>query len=343
MVVIGIKPRAVVVDLRGVLANKNFELYSAEKKLFYKTRIRSFVEDDSLWERNKQNINLKHVYKMAHVEQASRIANKTILKKEPILDNTNETDEMQEGLQRYILFTIDHNPQDRATGLFLESMQIWGYTQDHLKTPVYPDVLPFFKRLKELGIPIILTGASDKTVERIMRSTTSGNLYDYFYYEKHDDPKDNKIGHTQIDYKQSEKAFTKFNLLENKMTLFITHSSVSANKALNIGISVIIVVREDYDPGWKKRVHEAGSGVHTVGSLPIIPVNDQIGHDSDPPEGPDESEYNNPDAADLMLHPVSSKITADDCKKFVIVTSLSDIQFGQKTQKQVVRTKSKPK
>lgn len=160
MVVIPQKPQAIVVDLRGVLANKNFELYSAEKKFFYKLKIRSFVEDESLWERNKQNINLKHVWKMARVEQAARIANKTILAKEPILENANDVEDMQEGLKNYILFTLEHNPQDRATGLFLEQMQMWGYEQHHLKTPVYPDVLPFFERLKELKIPILLTGAS---------------------------------------------------------------------------------------------------------------------------------------------------------------------------------------
>lgn len=334
---IPVRPRAVVVDLRGVLANKNFELYSSEKKSFYKSKIANFVSDDSLWEKNKHNINLKHVYKMARVEQAARIANKSILKKEPILDNTGETEEMQEALRHYILFTIDHNPQDRATGLFLEQMQIWGYSQRILRTPVYPDVEPFFKRLKELRIPIILTGASDKTFEQIMRSTTSGNLYDYFVIDN------GNTGHTQIDFKRNDKAFTKFNELENKQTLYVTHSSVNANKALNIGISVIIVVRDDYDPNWKKRVKNTGSGIHASGSLPIIPVHEQIGHDSDPPEGHDESEYSDADD-ELMLHPVSSKITADDCKKFVVVSTLSEIQFAlPKPRHPAVRTTSKTK
>lgn len=317
------RPRAVILDLRGVIANKNFDLYSDAKKSFYKANLRSFLEDDrDMWLSSKARVNLKHVYKMARSEQTARISAKTISEQEPILvplNSTDDLDEAQEALRLYINWTLEHNPRDRATGLFLEQMQVWGYHQKLLQTPVYPDVLPFLKSTKDAGVAILMTGASDRAFDMVMINTTAGDLRKYFTSEG------TKNGHVQINFSRKDKSFAKFDLLENKQSLLITHSHVIANKAYNSNMRVLMIVRPDIDPNWQKRISETSSKVHTVGSLPIIPVSDQIGHDSDPLETHDDSDRDSDD--ELKLHAVKSKITADDVKNFTVVKSLAEVQF----------------
>lgn len=315
------RPRAVILDLRGVIANKNFDLYSTAKKSFYKANLRTFLEDDDMWQKSKTSVNLQHVYKMARSEQTARISAKTIPKQEPTLvaPSSDDLEDMQEALRLYITYTLEHNPRDRATGLFLEQMQVWGYHQNLLQTPVYPDVLPFLKNMKETGIFTLMTGASDKTFDMVMKNTTAGDLRSFFVAEG------TKNGHVQINFSRKDKSFPKFDLLENKQSLLITHSHVTANKAYNSNMRVLMIVRPDIDPNWQKRISETSSKVHTVGSLPIIAVSDQIGHDSDPPEMHDDSETDSDD--DLKLHTVKSNITADDVKNFTVVKSLAEVQF----------------
>lgn len=321
------RPRAIILDLRGVIANKDFDLYSTAKKNFYKANLHTFVDDEDMWKKSKTNVNLQHVYKMARAEQTARISAKTIAKQEPILvmQSHDDLEDMQESLRHYIAYNLEHNPRDRATGLFLEQMQIWGYQQKSLLTPVYPDVLPFLKRMKDTGVPVLLTGASDRTFDYVMKNTTSGDLSPYFVTIGELDKKQN--GHVLINFTRKDRSFgPKFDLLDNKTALLVTHSHVTANKAHACNIPVLMIVRPDIDPNWQKRITETGSKVHKTGSEPIIAVADQIGYNSDPPEMHDDSESDSDD--ELKLHTVKSNITADDVKNFTVIKSLTEVLFN---------------
>lgn len=164
-------------------------------------------------------------------------------------------------------------------------MQSWAYSRGALKTPVYEDVPIIIKKWRDEEIEVLLNLASENTFERIVSSTSRGNLRGFF------------SGHAHPDYtKKGIEVFEKCKLVSPirnlKHVLLITHSAKEAASASESGIPTILIIRPDLDPDFDERMSgekrsfkgqvngrkgskdgiNAGSGIQSFQTAPIAKV-----------------------------------------------------------------------
>ena len=147
------RPQLIILDIKGVIATKEFEQYSEKKKKFFHEKINEFVSDPSQWKKSREHRldgQLSVIYRMARTFQSRR----ALKEGEPLLPKDKE--EQPEAFMKYVLYCIEKNPKDFATFLFLNKMTYWGYKKEILKTPLYEDVIPALRLWKQGSVPIYL-------------------------------------------------------------------------------------------------------------------------------------------------------------------------------------------
>ena len=321
------RPSAIILDLKGVIVTKEFEIYSASKKRFYHERISEFLSEESQWKKDnrgsKTDGQLKNIYRLAQTEQSRR----TLKEGEPMFPRKTSQEDRENSLRQYILFCMEKNTSDVATKIFLERLQFWGYRHGYLKTPIYQEVMITLREWKVVKkIPVYLNLSSQVVFEKVTSQTDHGNLRPWF------------TGHLKLEWKPLISPLEKLQIRDPKTVLFVTHSATEANVASTAGLDVVMIVRPDIDPDWKERIKRGQEDdlVTTSGTGPImvatheglIPVemgipDEREDLDSETNQGLQDFKSDHVDA----LFTVNSVITVQETKKFPVIESLQHLKF----------------
>jgi methionine salvage enolase-phosphatase E1 len=336
MVVTKNRPNAIILDVEGVVFTKEFEMLSETKKKFYRSKINSFINNPSHWEKSKDGPStdglLKLVYRSARNAQHIR----SLKEGEPTLPKHPSRDEMQNALKRYILFCLQNNSMDGPSITFLEMMQYWGYKNSLIKTPVYPDVFSTLREwTSDKKIMTYLNMGSNRNFERLTYQTDKGNLRQFFTGKiggRH-------VGHFKLGWNSDVDPIADLGIKDKKSVLFITHSAKEARAALKVGLDVVMIARSDIDPDWKARIQrmqeDNSDDISSTGTGPImIQTNEGLApedmitsecpeFDKKETEGLREIKEETVDS----LFTVNSIITLQDTKIFPVIESLKDLQF----------------
>lgn len=129
MVVIVKKPKAIVMDLTGVMATKAFMSYSNESKTFMRTNIGTYIED--CWGSKNLRMDVNYL-RQAQAEEVKAGKNSPALK-----SMRDPADEQAQSVITYVLWSLDSEPEGlpSSLALFHLHMSEWGYQKGLLSTP----------------------------------------------------------------------------------------------------------------------------------------------------------------------------------------------------------------
>ncbi|KAG9511341.1 Enolase-phosphatase E1 [Fragariocoptes setiger] len=324
------QPKAIVLDLLGVLVSRSFMTTSREFKEFFYNNIVDYLNDN--WKQKQLRIMINFFRcSQANVPDEYKLAER---------DDSRE--EQVKQAKRHIIWKHKNDPNNSALSLFMLAITEWGYKNKLLVTTVYDDVPAALKAWRELKIPIYVGVGSADFLVMVLTNTNHGNLLPYF------------VGHMNImDFdgtranKDFRKLITILNIAPDKI-LYLTRFRQDCRKALEAGLQSAIVLRPDFDvhnvmPLLRRKrgqlgqvVDAAASRFEPDGTAAQSPPNKAGRQINDPNNGPEiKRELVEKisaislidDQADDHASTQSSAIGEIDINKYHIILSLTELAF----------------
>lgn len=241
------KPKAIVLELTGALATREFMSYSDQRKSHVKKNIGLYFTE--CYPRNKE---LRLDINFFKLLEANEIREQTFNESCPKINDGTKKLPMPDVAINHILWRLDHDLNSSALTLFILHYNEWAYKKNLFITPVYEEIKTVLEYWKSLNINVYVDVASANFVNMILESTTQGNLIPYF------------SGHMNLlRLDAQQKPVRDFHLLPTMLQLdasdilFFTRFPDDARSASEIGINTYLLVREDFHPNFKNLIKKA--------------------------------------------------------------------------------------
>lgn len=241
------KPKAIVLELTGALATREFMSYSDQRKSHVRKNIGLYFTE--CYPRNKE---LRLDINFFKLLEANEMREQTFNESCPKINDGTKKLPMPDVAINHILWRLDHDQNSSALTLFILHYNEWAYKKNLFITPVYEEIKTVLECWKGLNINVYVDVASANFVNMILESTTQGNLIPYF------------SGHMNLlRLDAQQKPVRDFHLLPTMLQLdaadilFFTRFPDDARSASEIGINTYLLVREDFHPNFKNLIKKA--------------------------------------------------------------------------------------
>lgn len=241
------KPKAIVLELTGALATREFMSYSDQRKSHVRKNIGLYFTE--CYPRNKE---LRLDINFFKLLEANEVREQTLNEACPKINDGTKKLPMPDVAINHILWRLDNDQNSSALTLFLLHYNEWAYRKNLFITPVYEEIKTVLEYWKSLNINVYVDVASANFVNMILESTTQGNLIPYF------------SGHMNLlRLDAQQRPVRDFHLLPTMLQLdaadilFFTRFPDDARSAGEIGISTYLLVREDFHPNFKTLIKKA--------------------------------------------------------------------------------------
>lgn len=240
------KPKAIVLELTGALATREFMAYSEQRRNHVKKNITIYFAE--CYPRNKE---LRLDINFFKLQESNEIKEHTFNEACPKINDGTKKLPMPDVAINHILWRLDHDFSSSALTLFLLHYNEWAYKKNLFITPVYEETKNVLEHWKSLNIAVYVDVASANFVNMILESTTQGNLIPYF------------SGHMNLIQFDGQKSIRNFHLLPTMLqldaadVLFITRFPDDARSATALGINTFLLIREDFHPDFKGLIKKA--------------------------------------------------------------------------------------
>lgn len=229
------KPVAVIIDIPGIIARKEFAGYSNESKQFVKNNMARYL---TVMTTKKQRRKIKTIFRYMKTLQQTGLA-----KEGPKLPATRvNMDQRNEAIMQWITYRLDNDLIDPATSLFQVYVMEWGYQNHTLKTAIYKEVPDVLLKWNKMNIRIYVANGSANFVNMVLKKTTSGDLTGLITGNI------NLVSFNQNKYDLNfSTAVNCIGIKEDKL-LFLTRLPADAYAAKTKKVKCVLVVRKDFDP-----------------------------------------------------------------------------------------------
>lgn len=225
------KTKAILFSFHGVLSPTNWE---EECILPYiKANLANYLQEN--W--NKDNITeIVNNLRQESFDEHFVLENQD----SPVISDEDPNDSEDVYLKKTVndfIWLLDHK-KDNNESLRLEKL-VWieGYDRGNIKTPVFKDVLPSLKSLKEKGFKTAIFSSVDSELcHKLFANTTEGDLtpyFDKFYDTNTGDKKDGE---------SYRKIAQDLNVSESDV-LFITNFGQEAKISHEKGVQCLLIIR----------------------------------------------------------------------------------------------------
>ena len=240
------KPKAILLELTGTLATREFMTYSKSALRRTFEHIHEYFEE--CYPKQKE-LRLDVNY-FKNQEQMER-KNQTFDPRCPTVIDENRRLPLPNAVIAHILFRIDHQDFVPPLTLFMLHYNEWAYRKGIYLTPVYREVRSVLESWKRQNIDVYVDAASESFVQMVLTHTTQGNLWSLIT---------RNISLMQFQGANSYRDFSRLQQLvhcQPNEIVVITRFAQDAKQACRDGYEALLLLRDDFEPNWRRKERKA--------------------------------------------------------------------------------------